>query len=670
MSRWPRLLFEILVVSALAATAFWYGRFAFQNTVAPPDYYWMSPAITVATGQEFGNPVPTKDSALHEFLTGRRRELSTADAVAPTTPPDQFAYSERYLFLAVGYWWKIAGIKWSGVAGVAATLHVIAVLGVYATLRLFTPLLLSLIGALWISTASLQLMFVPHVRDYSKGAFFLAAIPLAIVLASRARSRKAMLAAAVAAGAVIGIGLGFRQDLAVMLPITIACILLFRGARPWTNLSEKAQAIAALVVTVAITAYPILSKFSTEGSNSYHVILLGYAESFDDGLGITRAPYRVQPYYDDGYVDLVLRTRSETREGRWTSYGSLAYDRAGRELWMEILRHFPADEFTRILAACNSTLNLLFMNPQASIVTRPLPAESYATATYSWLHRWDGWGLALGLMLIAVASLSAPRLGALTVFLLGALGGYPSLQFGDRHYFHLQAIPVFALLVVIWAGIVSPLWIRRHKWHRLPLTLGGVAIALVAATVLPLGILRLYQSRHVERLLSGFITGARTRVEPEFVKRPDTKWLLRWPEVAGRRSRLGALSWAYYVVELDANGLQAPPAIGLRFRSTPAATACLRVLSAPAERGIVRFGVETYSYPGHEFEGFEVEEREIRHVTGIYRMSEDGPAGIPLELRLPSDWRRGPLYQRLRLESGIDDRSAEFQAFAPFRTCD
>ena len=140
--------------------------------------------------------------------------------------------------------------------------------------------------------------------------------------------------------------------------------------------------------------------------------------------------------------------------------------------------------------------------------------------------------------------------------------------------------------------------------------------------------------------------------------------------MAGRRSRLGALSWAYYVVELDANGLQAPPAIGLRFRSTPAATACLRVLSAPAERGIVRFGVETYSYPGHEFEGFEVEEREIRHVTGIYRMSEDGPAGIPLELRLPSDWRRGPLYQRLRLESGIDDRSAEFQAFAPFRTCD
>ncbi len=670
MRRRPRLLLEILVVFALAATAFWYGRFAFQNTTAPPDYFWMSPAITIATGQDFGDPAPAKNSALYEFLTGRRAELSVADAVAQTSPAGQFDYSERYLFLAVGYWWKIAGIKWSGVAGVAATLHVMAVLGVYATLRLFTPLLFSLVGALWISTSSLQLMFVPHVRDYSKGAFFLAAIPLAIVLASRARSRTAMLATAVAAGTVIGIGLGFRQDLLIMLPITIACILLFRGERPWTDLSQKAQAIAALAITIGITAYPILSKFSTEGSNSYHVILLGYADSFDDGLGITRPAYRVQPYYDDGYIDVILRTRTETREGRWTSYGSLAYDRAGRQLWMEILRHFPADELTRILAACNSSLNLLFVNPPASIVTRPLPAESYAAATYTWLHRWNGWGLALGLMLIVVASLSAPRLGALTVFLLLALGGYPSLQFGDRHYFHLQAIPVFALLVVIWAGIVSPLWIQRHKWYWLPFTVGAVAIALAATTVLPLGMLRLYQSRHVESLLSGFIAGSRTRVEPEFVKRPDTKWLLRWPDVAGRRSTLGALSSAYYLVELDANGLQEPPAIGLRFRSTPTATACLRVLSAPAERGIVRFGVETFSYPGHEFEGVEVEDRAVRHVTGIYRMSEDGPAGIPLELRLPSDWRRGPLYQRLRLESGIDDRNAEFQAFAPFRTCD
>lgn len=668
--RRSRILIEILVTFALAATAFWYGRVAFLDTISPPDYYWMSPAITIATGQAFGRPLAPKGTALYAFLTSKQREVSFADATTGIEPPDQFDYSERYLFLAVGYWWKVAGIKWSGVAGVAGVLHALTALGMYAMLRIFTPLLFSLAGALWMTTANLQLGFVPHIRDYSKSGFVLLTIALIIVLAHRARSRAALLAAAAAAGAVIGVGLGFRRDIMVMAPIAVACIVLFRGARPWTNLSEKAQAIAALTLTLAMASYPIVAKFWSKGSSSFHQVLLGYADAFDDGLGIARPIYRVQPYYDDSYIIAVLSARTESKEGRWPPFASIEYDRAGRELWTGLLRHFPADAFARGLAACNTDLNLLFRNSASRLFTRPLPGESYTTSAYVWLHQWDGWGLALGVTLLVVASLAAPRLGALAAFLLISIGGYPALQFGNRHYFHLQAIPVFALLVVIWAAIESPRWFRAHKWQRLPITIGAVAIAMLLATVLPMSILRAYQSRHVDGLLSGFVAGRRTRIEPELVQRPDAKVLLRWPDVTGRRSTIGPLAWAYYMVEFDASGAPEPPAIGLRFRTTPLATACFRVLSVPATTGVVRFGVETYSYPGHEFEGFELEDRAVSRVKGIYRMAEDGPAGIPIELRLPPDWQQQRLYQRLLLEGAVSTLSLDAQASIPFQRCD
>ena len=652
---------------ALAATSFWYGRFAFQNTANPPDYYWMAPAITFATGQPFGKPLPAKNSPLYEFLTRQRAELSVADAKAQIDPPDLFDYQERYLFLAVGYWWRIAGIKWTAVAQVAAALHVLAILGVYATLRLFTPLLLSLTGALWMSVSSLQLMFVPHVRDYSKAAFILATIPLAVTLAYRARSRVTMFAAAVAVGIVIGVGIGFRQDVIVMVPITVACVLLFRGRRPWTSLSEKAQLVAVFMLALIVTSLPIVSKFSTKGSNSYHVILLGYADPFDDALGVTRSMYRVLPYYDDAYVAAVLSARTETQTGRELVFSTPAYDRAGRELWIDVLRHFPADVFARVLGACNSSLNLLFAN-QPMPLLHPMPAESFWRKTYAGLNHFKGWGVALGVMLMVVASLAAPRLGALAAFLLLALGGYPSLQFGDRHYFHLQAIPVFALLTVCWAVIVSPAWIRRARWRSVLVQLGVLAIGLLMVTVVPLRVLQAYQSRHVDGLVSGFLAGPRTTITPEFVQRPDAKWLLRWPGVAGKRSGVGPLSWAYYLVEFDAD-VEAPPAIGLRFRSGPNATACLRVLTAPPKSGLVRFGVATYSYPGHEFEGFEIRDDAVKRVRGIYRMAENGPAEIPLELRLPEDWRRRPLYQRLDLQGGLHEAGAEEKMPVAFWTC-
>ena len=314
----------------------------------------MAPAVTVASGQGFTNPVPARNSAFHDFLTSRRATLDLRDAVPEgVSSPDQSQISEEYLLLAVGYWWKIVGIRWSAVGDVVGALHVLAVLGVYSTLRLFLPLLLSGAGALWMCTSTLQLSVAPHIRDYSKGAFILAAIPFVVALAVRARSRAAMLALAATVGVVIGLGIGFKMDVAVMAPIAIACIVLFRSRRPWTGLLEKGLAIAVLTFTVMLTAYPVTSRLVSGGSNAFHVALLGYADPFDDNLGITRSVYRYFPYYDDGYIASVVNARAEVSTGHAAPYTSPAYDRASTELWTGLLRHFPADAFVRLLGAAN-----------------------------------------------------------------------------------------------------------------------------------------------------------------------------------------------------------------------------------------------------------------------------------------------------------------------------
>jgi hypothetical protein len=668
MGRWIRPVLEIGVVVALAATAFWYGRFAFENTSAPPDYYWMAPAITIPAGEPYGQPLPAKTSALYEFLTRRRAELTVADARGPIREPDRFDWSVKYLLLTVGYLWKLSGIRWSAVADVAAALHVLAVLGAYATLRLFMPLLLSALGALWMCTASLQLTFVPHVRDYSKGAFVLATLPLVILLASRVRSRAALLATAAAAGIMIGIGMGFKRDISIMTPIAIACIVLFRGTRPWTSLLEKTQAIAILLVALVATSYPILSAFQQEGSNNFHVILLGFADPSDDALGITRSVYRVQPYYDDNYLFAMLSARREVQTGRRPGVPSPEYDAAGQELWTRIFRHFPADVFVRAVGACERVSNLVFTNPPLQ-VSHPLPGSIYIQSAYSWLRQWNGWGVTLALLLVVIGTFSSLRLGALAAFLLVTLGGYPSLQFGDRHYFHLQIIPVFAVLLVTWTLLVAPWRLGRHSWRRALLSLIVVSAAVLLCVMLPLRVARAYQQRHVANMLASFLSGPKTKIEPESVRRPDGKWLLRWPGIVGTHSKAGDVAWAFYLVELAADGTASSPAMALRFRSAPDVSACPRVLSVEPTSGLVMFGIAPYTYAGHEFEGIELEDQSMRRLKAIYRMNDDGPAGIPMEFRLTPDWQRRRLYEQLQLEGTHEDATVESRAIVAFQTC-
>lgn len=656
---------ECGVVVALAAAAFWYGRFASLNALTPPDYHYLTPAVAVAVGKGFNAPHPIEGSPLAEFIAGRAPSVTWAEASAMDVgPPDQFHQSARYLINVVGYWWRIRGLSWAGIADVAGGLHVMAVLGSYFLLRLCVPLPLALLGALWMCTSTLQLALVPHVRDYSKGAFMYGVLPLVVMLALHQMSKRRLLTVAAAAGALIGLSLGFKMDVAIMAPLAVACIVVFRGARPWTGLADKARATAVLAAALAIAAGPVLYRLSSDGSNAVHVVLLGYTDGFDTNLGIAGSAYSFLPFYSDEYVVRIVQGHSGL--DHWLQFPSAESDRAGQALWFDLIRNFPADVLARALAAGNTVMNLCFTSRDPSFLTKPLPAQPFFVGLYAWMSALNGLGLMVAALFVGVASWSSLRRGALAALLLLVLASYPSLQFESRHYFHTQIVPVVAILVLVWAVIAAV--VSRVRPLRAPAGAGGAArghgavgyrlagaaVLMALLTVAPLSALRAYQAGHLQQVLTRYLA-TRAQLQTEVVPEGDVT-LIRWAPT-GATGPPELLRTDHFVVEFADGGTALPINVGVRYDAVSPQHDYSRVLSLQPAPGANRVGFSVFNVAGQsEFAGIELGEASRRRLTGVYRVASGGPAGLPLDVRLPGDWSSRRLFQRLLLE-GSDPRA-------------
>lgn len=675
-ARGPRLVLEGVIVLLLVVAGVWYGRFAALHASAPPDYHYLSPAIAVAAGLGFQEPRPAEGSALAAFISARAPSATLAEAAAsPVGPPNQFHYSARYLIYVVGYWWWLDGISWAGIANVAGGLHALTVIGSYALLRLFVPLPVAILGALWMCTSTLLLALVPHVRDYSKGAFIVCALPLVVMLALRELRGWRLPAVAAATGAVIGLGLGFKMDVAIMAPTAIACLVLFRGQRPWSGLAQKGMATAVLIAALAAASAPVLSRLSGGGSNAVHVVLLGYSGGFDGSLGIDASTYAFLPFYSDAYVARVVQAHSGLEP--WLHYPSAEYDRAGQAMWFELIRHFPADVLARALAAANAVMNLCFTSRDPSFLTSPLPAQDLFVAVYSWLNRLNGLGLVVAALFVGVAAWRSFRSGAVALSLLLVLAGYPSLQFESRHYFHTQIVPVVAILVTAWAAVAAVMRLlgrgarvapapggHQPKRSGLPQVLAAGALAAML-TVVPLVTLRAYQSGHLTREFNSYLA-MRAQLQTASASERAGTTLVTWPQAAPNPAAPITLRTDHYVVEFHDDGSREPINVGVRYDATIPEHDYSRVLSIRPVPGANRVGFTALNVAGQsEFAGIEVGDATLRRLSGVYRVSSKGPAGLPLDVRLPADWADRTLVQRLSLEGGDPRAVAQRHVICP-----
>jgi len=180
--------------------------------------------------------------------------------VSSIAETDQFQVSHRYLITAAGLWWRLTEISWARLAEVAGAGQALAAGSVLALLRLFVPLAPSVAGALLFAVSPLQLGYAAHLGDFVKGAFVLAAIPLVVAITLRPMSTRAPVGWSGLAGAVIGIGSGFKFDVAIMAPIATVSLVLFRGRREAGGGRDKLLASGALVLALIVTAWPVFSR--------------------------------------------------------------------------------------------------------------------------------------------------------------------------------------------------------------------------------------------------------------------------------------------------------------------------------------------------------------------------------------------------------------------------
>jgi hypothetical protein len=661
--RWTRFkTLNILIGIVLFVFGWSVGSFVTRHVPGQTHFYQdeFGPAVMVAAGRGFVNPTIVPGSALDDFLALRRTSIDRADAEhAVEKPLDQFQQATRYLMLALGVVWKISGISWTAVSTLAGALCGLTVVASYAILRTWLSWPLAVAGAVLMCLSPLHLQQLPNVRDYSKAPFILLALALMTVIALRPLSRRALFLLSAACGAVIGIGVGFKMDVFAMAPIAVASLVLFRDRRPWSGVREKVLASAALAAALAVTAAPMFVHLGAKGSNGFHVIVLGYSDPFDADLGLTRPAYSILPSYDDIYLSSLLREYGLRITGTTPNYPSAEYDAAGRSYWLHIVRHFPADVATRAIGAASSVLNLPFDNPTQNfltpasgddsrvwaLLTNQLPHRARVDAIFERLALFNGWGMLLGAVLVAVGAAVATRVGLFAAWIVLITAAYSSLQFADRHVFHLQIIPILGMLVPV-AVLMRARSVDVDVVRRSAVVLASVTIAVV----LCVGVLRVYQKAHLVRLFDSYVAASRHPVTPamaETVHGTSLAQLSLAPPMVGGHRRAG-----YYVVEFDGGLASKTEWIDVHYGHGDTANDYSRVIPITTTPGINRVFIPGYGqFPVFGFEGLEISEPLKARLRGLYAVDRDAQPGMLLGVRLAGDWKQRPLYQTLRAEA-------------------
>jgi hypothetical protein len=613
------------------------------------------PAVMVACGHEFRDPDAARVPALSAFLSERvdRFDCAALPAAIPTFPPSDFQSASRYLELAVASVWSVRGVSWSGLAILPGIWFGSVAALTYAVLRLALARALALLATAAAVTSTPNLMLVPHLRDYAKGPFLLAVILILGLLVIGQTDRRRAIGLSALAGAVVGLGLGFRKDLLIaVVPVvfTVACLV------PTTvSIRVRAGAIGVFFATLIFLAFPIL-RDSAKGGNTGHVVLLGLGTGFDGPLRIEPSIYEFAGQYNDTLAFSIINSyaiRFETRDR--VALASAEYERTARSYLTHIAAVFPADVITRVVAAIRAV-------PKYFLDTSLYPPAQVHGAFLRGFYRIRGGVLSrlapFGFVAVAAAvvAISAvnPRAAWLAVVVLIGFAGAAAIQFHERHFYYMQFVPwlAFGLLAQAamrgWSALAQVT--AQHVRRAL---LFVFAISVCSGTAL--GVARSYQQRAAARLFERY--EAAPRVPLTAVHRPvdggrtliaTEEWLATLP--AGRRwieARFVALQFAddlcgsanlpltirYSGSRLDVD-LSEPITIPLR--RAPKVPTLLFIAAYDRADESIRFrGVEVAAY-------------QAPCVSRLWHVEDLDRVPLLLTTRLPADWRRERLFQRLR----------------------
>jgi hypothetical protein len=527
---------DLLIACALWVLGFSVGSsymraFARSGGVADYGQPEFAAAVAMACGKGFVNPGYTATPGLARFLA-RESDVFSCGEFPATVRPLALNFTQRlyrYLMSAAALVWSVRGVSWSGLWPLFGALFASTIASAYGLFRLGVGRLLAVAASLALVVSVIHLGHLPYLRDYAKAPFMLALLLVMARLPMGPATAARAIGYGMAFGLLLGIGFGFRNDLLINIPPFLLVVWLCMPGKIFANLRLKAAATGAAAVAFAAVAWPILRAYNA-GSNTGHVAVLGLMTPYERTLGIRGSLYDWGYAYVDQFAGSIINSYSYRVDGRYVDYLSKAYDREAIAFLLQIVRHWPADILTRVYA---SVLNILELPFTVGIWTSSIPngttakwvAELYGWQIWALSGYLSGCGLIVTTLALMMISARSPRAAAALLLLLLYYAGYPSIQFGARHFFHLEFIGWWALAFVVQQGLALVWWAAHGKGEALraamqPQTwarpLARVAVFTLAATALVLGsltTLRAYQTPHVRSLLREYLAAPRERLE-------------------------------------------------------------------------------------------------------------------------------------------------------------
>ena len=188
-----------------------------------------------ATGHTFSivpNPFMSIPPAFLDFLTHKTDALQTNqfphELFLPLPGETKFIYDRLYLLYAMGILWRIVEISWSSLNILVSFFAGLTAAITYGIFRLGMGRSIAFVGTLLFVSSPLFLTELPALRDFCKAPFILGALLAIGYLLSRSPRKPGLVVLAAAIGLFTGIGMGFRQDIIIVLPPLVVSLLFAR----------------------------------------------------------------------------------------------------------------------------------------------------------------------------------------------------------------------------------------------------------------------------------------------------------------------------------------------------------------------------------------------------------------------------------------------------------
>ena len=525
------VLLIVLAASVAAGTTYLVKSVGVIGYAHGVDPEWFAAAVMVGAGKGFHAPVYTPDSAVGQFLQQKRTSLTKGElADVKTDIPWHFHRRYRYLFYAAGLTWRVFGIDWSALKIMLVFFFSVTCGVVYGIFRLGAGRIVSGLGALLYMFSPVVLTALPSARDFCKSPFILGAILVMGVLVVRPSSRRKYLALSALLGAIIGFGIGFRDDLMIcLLPAAVTVLLArlspapeapadgaaspvkgtdgdvprrFRIGDLRARLQRQNSRILALVLLAVcfyIPGKPILDSARATGTLAFHHTVVGLSNEGDGFLGIGHASYERMCQRNDYLAHAMRHNYYRRAHHADTPVGFEGPEatRAARGYLVATACLFPADLIQRGYSAIVYLLGAS-PTPMMTVPTREDEAKKSLIQLYFPLGlHFQRYGPFYAVAALVMLSLYSFRLAWVVLLFVLYFCGYTSLQFHPRHVFHLYFVtswfPAFIVASVFYVlrqfvrakSRRQALAVLAHPWKPL----GRAALFTVtagAAIFLPL----------------------------------------------------------------------------------------------------------------------------------------------------------------------------------------